>query len=283
MTGTYDVRSLQGDSLFQYFREIGGYALLTAEEERELAERIGQGDMTARDTLVRANLRFVVTVARRYEGKGMSLADLICEGNVGLLRAAETFDGTRGFRFISYAVWWIRQAIWEALPYTRTVRLPLSRIAVLEQVKRASRRLEQEYGRRATVREILDETGMQEDQVEETLLMGRNTVSLDMPRQEGDERCLLDIVEDRHPSPEEEIASRMLGEDLENMVSSLGARQAEVLRRHFGLGGEEKSTLAEIGRRYGLTRERVRQIKNQGLRRLQHPSHRRRLTPYLEE
>ena len=283
MTGTYDVRSLQGGSLTQYLREIGGYALLTAEEERELAERIGQGDMIARDTLVRANLRFVVTVARKYEGKGVSLSDLICEGNVGLLRATETFDATKGFRFITYAVWWIRQAILEALSRTRTVRLPLNRVDTLMEIRTASERLAQAYGRSATVGEIQDETGMGEGQVEETLQMGQNTVSLDTRYSGEGGGNLLDVVEDPHQSPEEEATDRSLGENMEAVLSCLDVRQADVLRQYFGLGGRDKSTLEEIGRRYGLTRERIRQIKNEALRRLRHPSRSRRLVSYLEE
>ena len=283
MSGTSHMLSVQRDSLLQYFREIGGYAPLTSEEERELAERIGQGDTTARDALVKANLRFVVTVARKYEGKGMGLSDLICEGNVGLLRATETFDGAKGFRFISYAVWWIRQAIREALSHTRTVRLPMNRIASLGQIGRASRELEQEYTRNVTEEEIAEETGMGADRIREALLMGRNAVSLDTSLGEEGERSLLDIVADDHPSPEEEAMDRSLGEDMETELTSLGVRQAEVLRHYFGLGGRERSTLEEIGRRYGLTRERIRQIKNEALRRLRHPSRRRRLVSYLEE
>ena len=283
MSGTSHMLSVQRDSLLQYFREIGGYAPLTSEEERELAERIGQGDTTARDALVKANLRFVVMIARKYEGKAMSLSDLICEGNVGLLRATETFDGTKGFRFISYAVWWIRQAIREALSHTRTVRLPSNRIAAMGQIGRASRELEQEYTRNVTEEEIAEETGMGADRIREALLMGRNAVSLDTSLGEEGERSLLDIVADDHPSPEEEAMDRSLGEDMETELTSLGVRQAEVLRHYFGLGGRERSTLEEIGRRYGLTRERIRQIKNQALRRLRHPSRRRRLVSYLEE
>ena len=283
MSGTSHMLSVQKDSLLQYFREIGGYAPLTSEEERELAERIGQGDTTARDALVKANLRFVVTVARKYEGKGMGLSDLICEGNVGLLRATETFDGAKGFRFISYAVWWIRQAIREALLHTRTVRLPMNRIASLGQIGRVSRELEQEYVRTVTQEEIAEEIGMGGNQIRETLLMGQNAVSLDTSLGEEGERRLLDILADDHPSPEEEVMDRSLEEDMETELSSLDVRQADVLRHYFGLGGREKSTLEEIGGLYGLTRERIRQIKDQALRKLRYPARRRRLAPYLEE
>ena len=282
MSGTSHMLSVQKDSLLQYFREIGGYAPLTSEEERELAERIGQGDTTARDALVKANLRFVVTVARKYEGKGMGLSDLICEGNVGLLRATETFDGAKGFRFISYAVWWIRQAIREALSHTRTVRLPMNRIASLGQIGSASRELEQEYGRSATAEEISDEIGMGASHIRETLLMGQNVVSLDAVYGEDNERCLGDVVADEHSSPEAEMMDRSLGEDMEAVLASLDARQADVLRLYFGLGGRERLTLEEIGGLYGITRERIRQIKDQALARLRRRARRRRLGAYLE-
>ena len=212
----------------------------------------------------------------------MDLLELICEGNMGLLRAAEKYDGTKGVRFISYAVWWIRQAMREALLHTRTVRLPISRVDTLMQIRRASESLAQKYGRSATSEEVVDETGMQEDQIEETLLMGQNVASLDTPSWGDGEGCLLDIVEDPHQSPEEEVTGQMLAEDLEAVLSLLGGRQADVLRHYFGLGGRRRLTLEEIAGRYGLTRERIRQIKDQALRRLERRARRCRLESYLE-
>ena len=283
MTHTSDISSLQEKPLSQYFQDIQGYKPLSSEEEWELAERIERGDTQARDALVQANLRFVVTVAKEYVGRGMCLSDLICEGNVGLLRAAEKFDGTKGFRFISYAVWWIRQAIREALSqHSRIVRLPLNRVAMLGQIGRASRELEQEYTRSVTVEEIADETGMEEEEIRETLAVARHSVSLDASRGEEDERCLLDMVEDEDPSPEEEMTGQMLAEDLEAVLSLLGGRQADVLRHYFGLGGRRRLMLEEIADRYGLTRERIRQIKDQALRRLQRRARRCQLESYLE-
>ena len=283
MREIWGTSSLQEELLSQYLREIHRYETLSLEEERDLSESIREGDMKARDALVRSNLGFVVSVAREYVGKGMSLLDLICEGNVGLLRATEKYDGRKGIRFISYAVWWIRHAIREALcQQTRMVRLPMSRVGALMQIGRASRELEQEYGRSATAEEISEEIGIGEDQIRDTLVMSRNSVSLDALWREEDGRCLLEVVGDGHRSPEEEAMDRALGEDLEVVLSSLGGRQAEVLRLYFGLGGREKLTLEKIAGRYGLTRERVRQIKEEALARLRHRVRRDRLEPYLE-
>jgi len=283
LTQTPRTFPLQEKHLFQYFQEIQKYEPLSSEEERELSARIRHGDMEARDRLARANLRFVASVAQEYRGRGLSLSELISEGNVGLLRAVEKFDGARGFRFISYAVWWIKQAIREALSrHTRTVRLPLNRIAELGQIGRASERLTQEYGRSVTAEEISDEIEMGEDQIRDTLAVGRHSVSLDMPWGEENERCLLDVVEDGHASPEEEAMDRVLGEDLEAVLSSLDDRQADVLRHYFGLGGRERLTLEEIGLQYGLTRERIRQVRDEALRRLRHRARKRRLEAYLE-
>ena len=275
--------SLEERNLPQYFREIRRYEPLSSEEERTLAERIRGGDMKARDALVRANLRFVVRVAKRYVGRGISLSDLICEGNVGLLKAADKFDETKGFRFISYAVWWIRQAILAALSQqSRTVRLPINQVAALGKIGRASREFEQEHAREAAPEELAIETGIEEDQIRDMWAMTRPSVSLDTPWGDGDAMCLLDLVEDPCPSPEEDAMEHILEADLAVALSGLSVREGEVLQLYFGLGGRRCLTLEEIAGRYGLTRERIRQIKERALARLRHPARIGRLEAYLE-
>lgn len=275
---------LQGGNLSQYLREIGRYEPLSSEEERALAERIRGGDTEARDALVRANLRFVVRVAKKYVGRGLSLSDLISEGNVGLLKAAGKFDETKGFRFISYAVWWIKQAIMEALSqHSRTVRLPINQVATLGKLGRATRRLEQEHAREAAPEELAIETGIEEDQVRDMWAMTRPSMSLDIPWGDGDAMCLLDLMEDPCPSPEENAMAHILEADLAAALSGLSAREGEVLQLYFGLGGRACLTLEEIAERYGVTRERIRQIRNQALARLRHPARIRRLEAYLVE
>lgn len=283
MARTSNLCSPQEGHLSQYLREIGRYKPLSTEEERELAERIRGGDTEARDALVRANLRFVVRIAKGYAGRGISLSDLISEGNVGLLRATEKFDGTKGFRFISYAVWWVRQAILEALSqHSRTVRLPVNQVAELGKIVRASRQLEQEHARSVTPEELAIEIGMQEGQIRDALAMTRSLLSLDAPWEEKDGICLMDVLEDRHPSPEEEAIGRLLGEDLAVALSGLSEREEEVLRLYFGLGGRAPLTLEEIAGRYGLTRERIRQIRDGALARLRYRAHKGDFKSYLE-
>jgi len=276
------VSSLDGKQLSRYLREIREYEPLSSDEEQTLAERIRGGDTGARDELVRANLRFVVSVAKKYTGKGLCLLDLISEGNVGLLKAAEKFDGTRGIRFISYGVWWIRQAILEALSrHSRTVRLPLSQVAALGQIGRASKALEQEYARSVTPEEIGDKIGLREDRIRDTMAATQPVVSLDVSWEE-EGMALLDIVKDRGPSPDEETMDRVQKEDLETALSCLDTRQAEVLRLYFGLGDRENLTLEQIAGQYGLTRERIRQIKDRALTKLRRCHSGRRLASYLE-
>ena len=283
MARTWNVSSLDGNHLSRYLREIRGYHPLSSDEERKLAERIREGDTEARDALARANLRFVVSVAKQYVGKGLCLLDLICEGNVGLLKAAEKFDGTRGIRFISYAVWWIRQAILEALSrHSRTVRLPLSQVAALGQIGKASRALEQEYARNVTPGEIADEMGIREDRIRHTLEATQPIVSLDTSWEDEEGMSLLDVVEDPGLLPDEEAMDQVQKEDLEIALASLDVRQAEVLRLYFGLGERENLTLEQIAGEYGLTRERIRQIKDRALMKLRRCVPGRRLASYLE-
>ena len=276
------VSSLEQEFLSRYLLEIRAYSPLLSEEERRLAESIRRGDMRARDSLVRANLSFVVSVAKQYVGKGMGLLDLICEGNVGLLRAAETFDGTRGVRFITYAVWWIKEAIKEALSqHSRTVRLPLNVVAMLGEIGRASRELEQVYARSVIAEEIAGETGIGEERIRDTLVVAQPSVSLDAPWEDG--MYLSDVVEDPYPAPDEQAMERMREEDLEAALSSLDPREAEVVRSYFGVGGGERMTLERIGARYGVTRERIRQIRDQALERLRSCARGSRLESHLSE
>ena len=276
-----------GDSTLQrYFEEISGLEPLSSEEERELARQIKQGDMAARDRLIRSNLRFVVTVAKQYQNQGMPLADLINEGNMGLIRAVEKFDWERGYKFISYAVWWIRQAILQALAeQSRIVRMPVNRIALLSKISKVSSLLEQEIADSPDIEEIAEELAVSPDQITRTLIDGRNVRSLDASfGDEKDGRSLLDVLEDeKQESPESGTVTNSLREHIHSVLETLTEREAEVIRLYFGLDGGDPLTLDQIGERYGLTRERVRQIKEGAMRRLRHPKRARSLRPYIEE
>lgn len=274
------------ENLDKYLEEISNCQPLSGEEERELARRIKEGDKEARDKLVKANLRFVVTVAKQYQNQGIPLVDLINEGNVGLITAAERFDGGRGYKFISYAVWWIRQAILQALAeQSRIVRMPLNQIALLSKISRASSALEQEMAGSPDIEEIAQELNISPEQVKRTLMDGRNTWSLDASfGEDEDGRSLLDILEDeRQESPEITALNNSLKEHIQSVLATLDEREAEVIKFYFGLGNEEPLTLDQIGERYGLTRERVRQIKEKALAKLRHPKRRRSLQAYIEE
>lgn len=256
--------------LDQYLQEIGKIDLLEAEEEVELARRIKQGDEEALHELTRANLRFVVSVAKKYQGQGLSLSDLINEGNYGLIKAAKRFDETRGFKFISYAVWWIRQAILQALAeQSRVVRLPLNRIGVISKIRKASARLQQEYERKPNIEELADELEIEPKKVREALQHTSRHLSVDAPFNEEDENSLLDVLPDEESdAPDDEMLGESVKIDIERALNMLEDREAEITRLYFGIGREHPLTLEEIGKRFGLTRERVRQIKEKALRKL---------------
>ena len=262
--------------LDQYLQEIGQVPLLTPEEEVELARRIKQGDQVALHKLVRANLRFVVSVAKKYQGQGLSLADLISEGNYGLVKAAQRFDETRGFKFISYAVWWIRQAILQALAeQSRVVRLPLNRIGTISKIRKTSAKLAQDLERPPNVDELAAELGISPEKVQEALQHTGRHLSMDAPFNEEEDNSLLDVLpsEDDIP-PDEYLMDESLKIDIERALSTLHPREAEITRLYFGIGREHPLTLEEIGQRFNLTRERVRQIKEKALRKLRQ-KHRR--------
>lgn len=273
----------EDESLDQYLQEIGEVELLTAPEEVELAKRIRKGDQAALETLTKANLRFVVSVAKQYQNQGLSLGDLINEGNLGLIKAAKRFDETKGFKFISYAVWWIRQAILQALAeQSRIVRLPLNRVGALHKIGKVSSGLEQEFGREPSATEIADELDMSAYEVMDTLKISSRHLSLDAPFNEGEDNRLLDVLEDEfQPAPDERLLTDSLRHEIEKALSTLTPREAEVIGLYFGINREEPLTLEQIGERFGLTRERVRQIKEKAIRRLRHTSRSRPLRTYL--
>jgi RNA polymerase primary sigma factor len=275
--------SVESESLDQYLREISAYPLIDREREAELAREIRVGDPTALETLVRSNLRFVVSVAKRYQNQGVSLADLINEGNIGLMRAAQKFDETKGIKFISYAVWWIRQAILQALAeQSRIVRVPLSRAGTLHRIGKRSSVLTQELGREPTLDEIAEELELPPEEIKHTLAMAQTHLSLDAPLVPGEEGQLLDYVCDNiSPGPDEELYTQALTRSIEEALSTLSEREGKVLRLYFGLGETEPLTLEQIGERFGITRERVRQIKERALSRLRHQSRARFLETFL--
>lgn len=270
-------------SLDLYLKEIGETPLIDAEEEVRLAKRIHKGDQQALEALTKANLRFVVSVAKQYQNQGLSLADLINEGNIGLIKAAKRFDETRGFKFISYAVWWIRQAILQALAeQSRIVRLPLNRVGTLHKIGKVSSSLEQEFGREPSAEEIANELELTESEVSDTLKISNSHLSLDAPFSVSEDNSLIDVLEDEfQPAPDEALLSQSLRLEIEKALDTLTAREAEVINLYFGLNHEKPLTLEEIGARFNLTRERVRQIKEKAIRRLRHASRSRSLRAYL--
>jgi RNA polymerase primary sigma factor len=270
-------------SLDLYLREIGETPLITAQQEVELAKKIKLGDQDALEKLTKANLRFVVSVAKQYQNQGLSLADLINEGNIGLIKAAKRFDETRGFKFISYAVWWIRQAILQALAeQSRIVRLPLNRVGTLHKIGKISSSLEQEYGREPSPDEIAKELELSAVEVSDTLKISNTHLSLDAPFSISEDNSLMDVLEDEfQPAPDEDLLSESLRLEIERALDSLSSREAEVINLYFGLNSEKALTLEEIGARFNLTRERVRQIKEKAIRRLRHASRSKSLRAYL--
>ncbi len=270
-------------SLDLYLREIGETPLINAAEEVRLAKKIKLGSKEALEALTKANLRFVVSVAKQYQNQGLSLADLINEGNIGLIKAAKRFDETRGFKFISYAVWWIRQAILQALAeQSRIVRLPLNRVGTLHKIGKISSSLEQGLGRVPSPNEIAMELDLSEVEVSDTLKISNSHLSLDAPFSVSEDNSLIDILEDEfQPAPDEELLDFSLKLEIEKALDTLTPREAEVISLYFGLNHEKALTLEEIGARFSLTRERVRQIKEKAIRRLRHASRSRSLRAYL--
>ncbi len=270
-------------SLDLYLRDISRYPLITQVEEVALAERIHQGDQEALDTLVRSNLRFVVSVAKKYQNQGVSLADLINEGNLGLIRAAHKFDESRGIKFISYAVWWIRQAILQALAeQSRIVRVPLNRAGELHRIGRRTSVLQQELGRDPTAGEIAEGMDIDLAEVERTLSISQAHVSLDAPMTPGEDNRLIDYLPDAaERSADAATMEHALTEGIEHVFKSLREREAKILRLYFGLDGPDPMTLEEIGAMMGITRERVRQIKEKALLRLRHAGHEQALDSFL--
>ena len=273
----------ESQSLDKYLQEIGKVELLTPEEEIELARRIKKGDQKALEKLTKANLRFVVSVAKQYQNQGLSLGDLINEGNLGLIKAAKRFDETRGFKFISYAVWWIRQSILQALAeQSRIVRLPLNRVGALNKIGKAFSTLEQEFEREPSASELAEELDMSLFEVSDTLKISGRHLSMDAPFAQGEDNRLLDVIQDqRQPSPDSTLMEESLKVEVRRALNTLSEREAQVIRLYFGLDQEHSLTLEEIGEKFNLTRERVRQIKEKAIRRLRHASRSKALRAYL--
>ncbi len=257
-----------------YFDDIAESTPLSREREVELAERIKNGDMRARDEMIRANLRFVVDVAKKYQNRGLSLSDLISAGNLGLITAADRFDGTKGYKFISYAVWWIRQSILQTLAeHVRTVRLPLNKVSLLKDISKASRKLGQDRESEPDVEEIAEELDVPAEEVLETILSARSVCSLDESFTDDDERSLLNTLADQSlESPDADVLRESARVQLENALNTLDERELRIIRLYFGLDGNEALTLEEIGDMMNLTRERIRQLKERALSKLRHPA-----------
>jgi RNA polymerase primary sigma factor len=275
--------SRASQSLDKYLQEIGEVPLLTPQEEIDLARQIKEGNQISLEKLTKANLRFVVSVAKQYQNQGLSLGDLINEGNLGLIKAAKRFDETRGFKFISYAVWWIRQSILQALAeQSRVVRLPLNRVGALNKIGKAYSALEQEFEREPSASEIADQLDMTDFEVADTLKISGRHLSMDAPFSNSEDNRLLDVIQNDHlPPPDDDLMDESLKVEIDRALATLTKREAEVVRLYFGLGQEHPLTLEEIGERFNLTRERVRQIKEKAIRRLRHTSRSRALRAFL--
>jgi RNA polymerase primary sigma factor len=272
-------------SLDKYLQDIGREELITAEEEVELARRIKSGDDKALDKLVKANLRFVVSVAKQYQNQGLSLPDLINEGNLGLIKAAQRFDETRGFKFISYAVWWIRQSILQALAeQSRLVRLPLNQVGSLNKIKKATSRLEQEFERPPSVEEIAKKLDIPEHKLDKAMRITTRYVSMDAPIAEDEDTKFLDVfVSDDTPRTDNNLMRESLNKEIQRSLSTLTDKERDVINLYYGIGMNHGLTLDEIGAKFNLTRERVRQIKEKAIRRLKHTSRSKLLKAYLGE
>ena len=273
----------ESQSLDKYLQEIGKVELLVPQEEIDLARRIKKGDQKALEKLTKANLRFVVSVAKQYQNQGLSLGDLINEGNLGLIKAAKRFDETRGFKFISYAVWWIRQSILQALAeQSRIVRLPLNRVGALNKIGKAFSTLEQEFEREPSASELAEELDMSLFEVSDTLKISGRHLSMDAPFAQGEDNRLLDVIQDnRQPTPDSGLLEESLKNEVKRALATLSEREAQVIKLYFGLDSEHSLTLEEIGEKFNLTRERVRQIKEKAISRLRHASRSKALRAYL--
>ena len=279
---TKSITNRESASLDKYLQEIGKEELITVEEEVELAQRIKKGDQAALEKLTRANLRFVVSVAKQYQNQGLSLPDLINEGNLGLIKAAEKFDETRGFKFISYAVWWIRQSILQALAeQSRIVRLPLNQVGSLNKINKAFSKFEQEHERKPSPEELAESLELPAEKVADTLRVSGRHVSVDAPFVDGEDNSLLDVlVNNDSPNADRSLIMESLAREIHRALATLTERESDIVRLFFGIGCQEM-TLEEIGERFGLTRERVRQIKEKAIRRLRHTSRSKLLKSYL--
>lgn len=281
---TKQVTNRETASLDKYLQEIGKVELITPEQEVEFAKRIKQGDQEALERLTKANLRFVVSVSKQYQNQGLTLSDLINEGNLGLIKAAQRFDETRGFKFISYAVWWIRQSILQALAeQARIVRLPLNKIGSINKINKAFSDLEQEFEREPTAEEIATSLELSSDEVNESMSNSLRHVSMDAPLSQGeDENSMHEVLKnDDSPTPDSGLLSDSLRREIERVLGTLTQREADVVKLYFGLESEHPMTLEEIGAKFDLTRERVRQIKEKAIRRLKHTSRSQLLKTYL--
>jgi len=280
---TKQVTNRETASLDKYLQEIGKVELITADEEVSLAQRIKQGDQSALEKLTKANLRFVVSVSKQYQNQGLSLPDLINEGNLGLIKAAQRFDETRGFKFISYAVWWIRQSILQALAeQSRIVRLPLNKIGSINKINKAYAQLEQQFEREPNADEIATLLEISENEVKESLKNSGRHVSMDAPLVQDEDNTMYDVLKsEENTTPDTGLLYESLRKEIERAVSTLTQREADVIRLYFGLNGSHPMTLEEIGEKFDLTRERVRQIKEKAIRRLKHTSRSKILKTYL--
>lgn len=279
---TKSITNRESASLDKYLQEIGKEELITVEEEVELAQRIKKGDQEALEKLTKANLRFVVSVAKQYQNQGLSLPDLINEGNLGLIKAAEKFDETRGFKFISYAVWWIRQSILQALAeQSRIVRLPLNQVGSLNKINKAFARFEQEHERTPSREELANELELPKEKVTDTLRVAGRHVSVDAPFADGEDNSLLDVlVNPDSPNADRGLINESLSTEVDRALETLTERERDIIKYFFGIGCSEM-TLEEIGEKFDLTRERVRQIKEKAIRRLRHSSRSKLLKSYL--
>lgn len=277
------ITNRESQSLDKYLQEIGKVDLLTPDEEVDLAKRIHDGDQEALDILTNANLRFVVSVSKQYQNQGLSLGDLINEGNLGLIKAAQRFDETRGFKFISYAVWWIRQSILQALAeQSRIVRLPLNRVGSLNKISKASMELEQKYERDPSPEELAQALDVTSTEVIETLRVASRHMSMDAPFAQNEDNTLYDVLENtQQKKPDSGLMSDSLKREIERVLYTLNEREANVVKLYFGLNDKHPLTLEEIGEKFNLTRERVRQIKEKAIKRLRHSDRTKSLKPYL--